>query len=654
MPARTARRPFDHAATAAEVCEARRLLTTFVVTDSGDTTDAGDGVTTYREALLAAEANAGADVVTFAEGVEGVILEADLPALTGDLSVVADAAGVTLDHAGSAGSRLSGGDFTFSGVTFINAAAEDGAALDASGGATLSVVGGAFADNAAEQAGGAVRAAGAGTTATFTGTTFDSNRADIGGAIESSDGAELNLVDVTAVRNVADSLGSVVRSFARANRAATRVTITGGYFAVNDGRAIFAQTELTVSGATFSSNDGGAIGVSGGAGATISDSLFFRNESSLGGALEVFATDVVVTDSTFNRNTAARGGAASVERGSLSLVNVRMFSNAANEDPSDDPDDGENPTGAGGAVFVGPAAAVNAEGGRYAQNRAARFGGAFFIGENAEALSLSNMSVNRNVAGGADVFSGGGGAVYASAFFSGPLEVSLDNVFAARNRAEGAEFSSGGALAVGSTNLTVTDSNLAGNVAGTRGGNVRFSGPRAVFTNSFLRGGRAEEGAGLFVPLGFVDGEGGRDRSVVRFTGGGLIGNEATGRGGAMRIDTGFRNPNFVILDNVRVRGNRAAEGGVAFLQRGRDQSTGGSRLDVTGGTVLRNNRASDRGGAFAVESRLVLDDVVAIGNRADRGGVAFAFEDGRVSVADAVFRDNGADPLAGPGEIDA
>ena len=650
MPARPARRPFTPVAAAAEACEPRTLLTTFVVTDSGDVTDAGDGVLTYREALLAAEANAGADVITFAVDVGGVSLEADLPALTGDLSVAAGADGVTLDHAGFAGARLSGGDFAFSNVTFVNAAAENGAALDVSGGADLSVVGGAFVGNAADRSGGAVRAAGAGVTATFTGTTFDSNRARFGGAIESSDGAKLSLVDVTAVRNVGADLGSVVRSFAWENRDATDVTITGGYFALNDGRAVDASTALTVAGATFSSNDGGAIGVIGGPGAAISDSLFFRNDFSdrrfqtnEGGALEVQAAAVTVTDSTFNRNTARLGGAASVgsftgRAASLSLVNVRMFANAAER---------------GGAVQVGTSGTVTVEGGRYAQNRADEFGGAFYVSPASVSLAVSNVSVNRNVAGGADAANGSGGAVYASDPGFGPLEVSLDNVFAARNRAEG-EFSAGGALFMEEANLTVTDSNLAGNVAGTRGGNVAFDGRRAVFTNSFLRGGRAAEGAGLFVSLGFTDDGVGADRSVVRFTGGGLVGNESTGRGGAMRVDTGFRNPNFVTLDGVRVRGNRAADGGVAYLQDGRNGSTGGSRLDVTGGTVLRNNRASGRGGAFAVESRLILDDVLAVGNRANRGGAAFAFDDGRVSVADAVFRDNGDDPLAGPGDLDA
>ena len=135
---------------------------------------------------------------------------------------------------------------------------------------------------------------------------------------------------------------------------------------------------------------------------------------------------------------------------------------------------------------------------------------------------------------------------------------------------------------------------------------------------------------------------------MVRFAGGGLIGNGADGRGGGLRIAARFGGANAVTLDGARVRGNRAAEGGAAFVRDNGD----GTRLTVTGDSVLRNNRATDRGGAFAVEGRLVLDGVTAVGNRADAGSVAFAFEDGEVRVLDALFRGNGDDSLDGPGRI--
>ena len=640
MPARTARRPFDHAVAAAEVCETRRLLTTFVVTDSGDVTDDADGAVTYREALLAAEANAGADVVTFADNVQGVILEADLPALTGDLSVVADAAGVTLDHAGFAGARLSGGDFTFSGVAFVNAAAESGAALDASDGANLTVLGGAFANNAATDDGGAVRLDGA--AGTFTDTLFYDNAAGrSGGAIYAFGDTDLLLTGVTVLRNTAEFGGAVSAGIGSFGEGLddSAVTITGGYFALNasPGWVVRSGGELTIAGATFSTNTGGAVAVSGGG--SVADSLFFRNagDERAGGLLVSFS-DVTVTDSTFRGNTAGSGGAVAVDGvATLALVDTRMFANRAVR---------------GGAVFQEGDSDVTVEGGRYAQNRAGRVGGAFAVGLDADSLSLSNLSINRNVAGEDDEGAGirGGGAVYVDTnFLEGSARLSLDGVFAARNRAVG-DGADGGALLLQDALLTVTDSNLAGNSADRQGGNVFFAGLDAVFTDTFLRGGRAGDGGGLAVRR-MIDGP---DGTTVQFDGGGLIGNEADRRGGGIYLNSGFvdRSDNVVTLDGVRVRGNRAAGGGAAYLAAGdgfRGQGT--TRLTVTGDSVLRNNRAENRGGAFLAEGRVTLDGVTAIGNRADEGAVAYAFEDGEVVVRDAVFRGDG-DFLAGPGDL--
>ena len=516
MPRPAARRPSAFAA-AAEVCEARRLLTTFVVTDSGDATDDADGALTYREALLAAEAEAGADVITFADGVEGVILEADLPELTGDLTVAGSAAGVTVDHAGFGGLTLSGGTFAFSGVRFENAARDAAAALDVSGGATLTVTGGSLGDNraTADGAGGVVRLVDS--DATFTGVLIQDNAAAVRGGIAAIGDSELRLVDVTAVRNdggvvfaaangdgdepavfitggewglndagtdpedsepfgnirldagsltvtggrFSTNVGGVIRAVD------ANVTVTGGYFALNRGGAVSADGRtLAVADATFSTNFGGAI-YSISARTTVADSLFFRNENEdrSGGAIRAAFSTVTVTDSTFRGNTAVRGGAVSADRSSLSLIETRMFGNGvASPNLSIDADEG-------GAVLIGEDADVTVEGGRYALNRARFFGGAFAARPGAGSLSLSNLSLNRNVAGDqAPDGSGGpvgrGGGLYAVQEVGGPLEVSITNVFAARNRAEGGGSASGGGAYLNEADLTVADSNFAGNAAG--------------------------------------------------------------------------------------------------------------------------------------------------------------------------------------------
>ena len=357
---------------------------------------------------------------------------------------------------------------------------------------------------------------------------------------------------------------------------------------------------------------------------------------------------MTVTDSTFRGNTADFGGAVFVDETTLTLVNVRMFGNGV-ASPNV-----ETETSEGGAVYVGFESRVTVEGGRVAQNRATRYGGAFFLDSFADSLTLSNLSINRNVAGTADAdLLTAGGAVYGDADEPGEFgRLTLENVFVARNRAVG-DRANGGALFLRDTILTVTDSNLAGNSATDQGGTVYLAGISATFTDSFVRGGSARLGGGLQI----YDETAGPDSTVVVFTGGGLIGNEATGRGGAVRIAAGLIDPNTLTLDGVRIRGNRAKNGGAVFAEGPYRSNVSFGEVRVTGDSVVRNNRASNVGGAFAVQGELTLDGVVAVGNRADRGSVAFAFEDDRlgdgvVRVLDAVFRDNGDDPLDGPGRI--
>jgi CSLREA domain-containing protein len=49
----------------ADALEARRLLSTFTVNSLTDVTNANDGVTTLREAIVVANAHAGADTINF-------------------------------------------------------------------------------------------------------------------------------------------------------------------------------------------------------------------------------------------------------------------------------------------------------------------------------------------------------------------------------------------------------------------------------------------------------------------------------------------------------------------------------------------------------------------------------------------------------------
>ena len=72
-----------------EPLEDRTLLTVFVVDSSADTIDANDGVTTLREAIEAANNNAGADSIFFNLPGNSLTIrpESALPTIQGDLTI---------------------------------------------------------------------------------------------------------------------------------------------------------------------------------------------------------------------------------------------------------------------------------------------------------------------------------------------------------------------------------------------------------------------------------------------------------------------------------------------------------------------------------------------------------------------------------------
>jgi len=91
-----------------EVCEARTLLTTFVVDSPLDTVDAEDGQTTLREAIELANSSAGHDTVTFASSLGPTIsLDAALPTVTAPITIDGSShSGITIDATGVTGNVL--------------------------------------------------------------------------------------------------------------------------------------------------------------------------------------------------------------------------------------------------------------------------------------------------------------------------------------------------------------------------------------------------------------------------------------------------------------------------------------------------------------------------------------------------------------------
>ena len=380
----------------------------------------------------------------------------------------------------------------------------------------------------------------------------------------------------------------------------------------------------------------------GGTSATVADALFFRNEAGRGGGgLYGSFAALTAVDSTFARNTAGDGGAfhlyfnaAAASGGDAgTFVNVRFVGNAA--------------TRLGGAGYVtGFGDPVTVDGGHAAQNTAVRGGGAFAVEDGT--LRLGGLSVNRNrvtIEGGAGRLAArGGGAVLVE---SGELEA--DGVRMFRNRVTNGD---GGAI-VAFGALALTDVDLTANEADGDGGGLRVSGPGGTLRDTFVRKNQAGgDGGGLHVG----------QSTTLRVDGGGLLENEAGGDGGGLWA--GGRYFSFgaagdgrtdVRLYGVRVRGNEATDGGGLYLGDN-------VRVLLDAGSVARDNTARETGG-FAgagtgsdfedADVVLRVRDSRVLGNDADRGGAVFTAADAEtILLADALFRGNGDDPFAGPGEI--
>jgi predicted outer membrane repeat protein len=244
----------------------------FTVTNLSDS-----GAGSLRQAILDANAAAGADTVTFS--VAGTItLAGTLPAITDD---------VTIDGPGAAGLTISGNNAV--------------RVLEVNAGATLNLEGVTVADGAAES-GGAIWSAGA---TIVVASSFSGNSASIGGAIRTErvvHHASLTVATSTFSGNTA-SIGGAIYN------ASGLTTLTESTFVGNSafsGGAIYNGHLMTIINSTFFGNSatfaGGAILA--GIGVTITNSTFFGNSA---GAGDTFAGGPSVMTNTIIANTVSDG-----------------------------------------------------------------------------------------------------------------------------------------------------------------------------------------------------------------------------------------------------------------------------------------------------------------------------------------------------------
>jgi predicted outer membrane repeat protein len=292
---------------------------------------ADSGAGSLRQAILDANASAGADTITFS--VSGmIVLGSSLPIITDDLVIDGSGYSVTISgnnlyrvmhintgksvtliylsiYAGSApatsggGVDNGGGTLTVTNCSFSYNSAGWGGGISNAGGGTLTVTDTYFTGNSATTAGGGIYSELG--TATVTNGTFSSNTAPQGGGFDSY-GANVTISNSTFSSNTATNYGAGILNY---------------------------NATLMVTNSTFSDNIagwGGAISSNTGGTATVTDSTFSGNNATLGGGIYIDTSTATVTSSTFSSNTATGSGGGIYSRdGSLTVANGTFAGNSA-------------------------------------------------------------------------------------------------------------------------------------------------------------------------------------------------------------------------------------------------------------------------------------------------------------------------------------
>ena len=320
----------------------------FAVTKTADTNDGScDADCSLREAIVAANALAGADTVTVPSGTYTLSIGGrdEGAAATGDLDIT-DA--LTLNGAGAGSTIIDGNaiDRVFhvligTTATLSDVTIRDGDAGGGDGGgiwneSNLTLNGVTMTSNAANN-GGAIFSERNPNSLALTNVTLNNNSAtDSGGAIGIKDlSASLIFVDVTMNGNTAVKIGGAFHGD-KASGTMTRVTVTGnvsedgGGLAMFDSQANFTLTDVTVSSNTASRRGGGVLADA--ASTTFNRATVDANScTTLGGGIHLRGGGTAnLTNVTLSGNTCDEGGGVHVQGGhNVTLTNVTLNGNGA-------------------------------------------------------------------------------------------------------------------------------------------------------------------------------------------------------------------------------------------------------------------------------------------------------------------------------------
>jgi hypothetical protein len=253
---------------------------------------ADSGAGSLREALLDANAAAGADTITFTAGLTGTIdVLSDLPRLTGGIDLQGPGASViTIDG----GWTEAGGDSSGNALFVLDQL------YVADGASTISGV-------------------------TISGGNAANNENDAGGAIQKYEGdADLTIANVVLTGNYAPNDGGAMSLYNTSGNVRIVDSTLSNNRAYDDGGALYAweaggvlnlsieRVSMTGNVTESDASHGGALYANIGTGTlTISDSVISGNYAGdEGGGLLLYATTTNISNTTIDENVAAGGGGA--------------------------------------------------------------------------------------------------------------------------------------------------------------------------------------------------------------------------------------------------------------------------------------------------------------------------------------------------------
>lgn len=519
IPAQTSATPTRRVIPHFEMLEDRTLPSTFKVLN---TADSGSG--SLRAAILAAENNPGADVITFAKSVQGTIT-----LTTGELLISTD---LTIKGPGSSKLAVSGNDTSrifhvvggadetsaitvgISDLKVTHGRADEGAGINHEGFADLTLAKMRVSDNLvlgnAFSGGGGIRSFGSGARLNVHHSVIADNRVEgLAGAFVVFGGG-IYVQGTPAFISFSTITGNQVVGSPEAGTA-----VGGGI--MNRGGATMTVTQSTISNNRTMGGAGGGEGAGGGIGNTFDSTLhvtyskLIGNEAratdggdrgqAIGGAIDNgFGSSIYISDSLLTGNRAIAGSGA--------------FNDADDSSPS---------TAFGGAIAADIYLEVTrctladnqAIGGNNATNAApttadvgAAHGGAIVLGFGGEAIIRDSAILNNKAIGG-NGNTGSGPVSLVGTATGGGIDNEIDLVIFGEPSDP--------------PRLTVINSTLAGNEA--RGGTGNTGSGGHVFLNAGLGGGIAN----------FLGG-------ISDISGSSLIGNKAIGGNGGLGAGGGIFN----------------------------------------------------------------------------------------------------------------